>query len=157
MLSLDNITRWPASFPGPSVKIQLSANPQQLHLFAFIPSTALSLMSCLPALSDCTVEHTDYSSHPYTHLQGAETPSSLHSFSLCAFRRFLPATGIFSQLCPKAAMMCFDFIAKIFPIHRIIPSKIAPAGPGTIWSAALGSRKMNGLPESLVFSRDGFS
>lgn len=64
MLSLDNITRWPASFPGPSIKIQLSANPQQLHRFAFVPSTTLSLMACLLALSDCTVEQPDYSSHP---------------------------------------------------------------------------------------------
>lgn len=64
MLSPGNITGWPASFPGASIKIHLSANPEQLHLFAFIPCTALSSMLCLQLLSDCTVGWLDYSSQP---------------------------------------------------------------------------------------------
>lgn len=144
MLSPGNITRWPASFPGASIKIQLSANPQRLRLFAFIPWTALSSMLCLQLLSDWLCGAAGLFQPPLNPLTRCWDPVFIALLSL----------------------MCIQTLSLHYRNNPFLPF-MPQSRNGLFWfctsrtkhclSAALGSWKINILPEGLIFRRDGFS
>lgn len=153
LLSLHNVENhvlpWPLNKAQPT-------DPQQLHPFGFIPCrvTAAGLL----ALSGCTVELQDHSSHPQTHLQGDQTPFLPHFFSLGTPRHFLPTTGIniFLVSVPKQKGSVLMLLPKHSLSSRKIPRKVVAAGQGAAVSI-LGALPLNSPPEGLEFSRAGLS